>query len=283
VLGDTVIFTKISDNLAGSNSITMTSVEQSEADSNILYAMRADRKLFRSDNCLDLNPVWTDLGSFWPDVLSGTSLATHPSDPGTVYLTAGNNIYKSTTKGTSWVSISGNLPAVHINHVVYYKNANEGLYIGTDAGVYYKDNSTNGWISFNNGLPACAKITELEVYYDNDSVSEDAIRASTYGRGLWTSPTYNNPPSAISETASPGLAIYPNPSHGQITVVCDQPMNSSRLSVITSEGIVVYEQDLQGSEKQMKATFNLSKIQKGVYCVRITAINFTRIAKLIIY
>ena len=282
VLGDTISFTKISDNLSG-NSVAMTAVEQSEADSNILYAMRGDRKLFRSDNCLDPNPTWTDLSSAWPDVLSGTSMEAHPTEPGTLYLTAGSNIYKSVTKGASWVNITGNLPFVHINHVVYYKNAAEGLYIGTDAGAYYKDQSTGGWVSFNNGLPACAKITELEIFYDNGSATLDAIRASTYGRGLWTSPTYDNPPSSVAKTESGSLKIFPNPSHGLIILVREQFTDASHLSVITAEGMVVYEQDFAACNRNVKETIDLSGLSKGVYVIRITSENFTRTGKLVVY
>jgi len=36
----------------------------------------------------------------------------------------------------------------------------------------------------------------MEIYYDNDSVSQDAIRASSYGRGLWGSDMYHAFPHA---------------------------------------------------------------------------------------
>ena len=194
--GGSIHFDKISDDLAGNNSIDMAVLEQSAADSNVLYAARSDNKLFRSDNCLSASPVWTNITSYLPSAFTATSLGAHPTDPNTVYLTEGTKVYKSTTKGTSWTDITGNLPAVHISSIIYYKNASEGLYVGTDAGVYYKDVYTNGWISFSEGLPASARITELEIYYDNDSVSQDNIKASSYGRGLWGSDLYHAPVTA---------------------------------------------------------------------------------------
>ncbi len=194
--GGSIHFDKISDNLAGSNGSDLAVLENSAADSNILYAARSDSKLFRSDNCLNASPVWTDLSSFLPAAVTATSLAAHPTDPNIVYMTFGTKVYKSTTKGTSWTDITGNLPGVHISSIVYYKNADEGLYVGTDAGVYYKDAFTNGWISFSDGLPVNGRITELEIYYDNDSVSQDAINACSYGRGLWGSDLYHAPVTA---------------------------------------------------------------------------------------
>ena len=194
--GAPVNFVKISDNLAGSNSSDMAVVEHSSADSNILFIARSDNKLFRSDNCLDASPSWTDLTGYLPASVTATSIATHPTNPNTVYMTAGTKVYKSINKGNSWTDISGSLPAVHISSIVCYKNANEGLYIGTDAGVYYSDKFTGGWISFSEGLPANGRITELEIYYDNDSVSQDVIKASSYGRGLWGSDMYHAPVTA---------------------------------------------------------------------------------------
>ncbi|TSA24696.1 MAG: hypothetical protein D4R67_11330 [Bacteroidetes bacterium] len=184
-------WTKISNNLGGSNGSNMAVLEQSPVNTDILYAARYDNKLFRTDNCMAASPAWTDLTSFLPTTGTPTDLAAHPTDQNTVYMTMGNNVYKSTNKGQSWTTITGNLPAVHISTIAYYSNASEGLYVGTDAGVYYKDQNTGSWVAFSSGLPANAEVTELEIYYDNDSVSADVIRASTYGRGLWGSDMYS--------------------------------------------------------------------------------------------
>ena len=39
-------------------------------------------------------------------------------------------------------------------------------------------------------------MTEVEIYYDNDSISQDLISASTYGRGFWQSDLYHAGPVA---------------------------------------------------------------------------------------
>ncbi len=192
----TLTWEKISDNLGNSNSAEMCDLGQSAADPNILYASRYDNKFFRTDNALAATPVWYDLTSAKPTTDLITDIATHPTDPNTLYITAGNSVYKSTDRGLNWTDMTDNLPAIHLNAIVYYKNANEGLYVGSEAGVYYRDPTTGGWISFNEGMPHSARVTELEIYYDNDSVSRDALRASTYGRGLWTSDFYQAQPVA---------------------------------------------------------------------------------------
>ena len=194
--GGSISFVKISDNLAGNNGSDLAVLEQSSADSNILYASRSDSKMFRSDDCLSASPHWTDISGFLPAAVTATSLASHPTDPNTIWMTTGTRIYKSANKGNSWTEITDDFPAIHTNSIVYYNNADEGLYLGTDAGVFYRDKHTSGWIKFAEGLPANARITELQIFYDNDSVSQDAIRACSYGRGLWGSDMYHAPVTA---------------------------------------------------------------------------------------
>jgi len=187
---NTPVWQKISDGWGNNVAV----LEQSPANINILYAARYDNRLYRTDNCMDANPNWTELTGSLPVAATPTDLACHPSDPNTVYMTIANGIYKSTDRGVTWTNISGSLPAVHMNTVAYYKNDLEGLYVGTDAGVYYKSSSMPDWLFYSHGLPANARITELEIYYDNDSVSSDVIRGSSYGRGLWGSPLYHTGP-----------------------------------------------------------------------------------------
>ncbi|MFZ4548875.1 MAG: PKD domain-containing protein, partial [Bacteroidales bacterium] len=115
--------------------------------------------------------------------------------------------FKSSDRGLTWEDISGSLPQIHFNSIVYYKNSQEGLYLGSDAGVYYKDKSMDDWMPFNEGMPVSASVRELEIYYDPTSPAGDKIKAGTYGRGLWKSDMYYNMPVA-DFTASP-LIIPP--------------------------------------------------------------------------
>jgi PKD repeat protein len=182
---------KISNNLAGSNSTDLAVLEQSPADTNILYAVRYDNKLFRTDNCNAPAPVWSNLTSYLPTSGTPSDVEASPLDPDIVYITMGKNSYKSTDKGMTWTVISDNLVGIHLNSIAYDKNSQEGLYVGTDAGVYYKDQSTAGWIPFSQGLPANGRVTEVEIYYDPVTVANNRITACTYGRGLWQSDLYH--------------------------------------------------------------------------------------------
>ena len=121
-----------------------------------------------------------------------TDIAIHPTNPNTVWITlsnydSGEKIYRSTDAGATWVNISSGLPNIPANAVVYQEGTSNGIYIGMDAGVYYRDDVLGSWTPFMNALPN-VEITELEIHY-----ATNTITASTYGRGLWRAQLYALP------------------------------------------------------------------------------------------
>jgi len=157
-------------------------IEQSLADVDILYASRGSA-LKRTDNANATTPSWTSCTS--PSGSNITALETNENNANIVYASAGAKVYKSTDKGVNWTDISGTLPNININTVVYRKNSNEELYIGTKNGVFVKNAGMSDWIAFSTGLPV-TDVRELEIYYDTEG-TQDRLKAATYGRGLWQS------------------------------------------------------------------------------------------------
>jgi photosystem II stability/assembly factor-like uncharacterized protein/PKD repeat protein len=193
VSASAVSWTKLTNNLGGSNSYNIRAIEQSEANSSILYFSRWDDKLFRSDNFSNSSPTFTDISSSLPNTnYTPSDIEAHPSNANIVYITLYQDVYKSTDKGLTWTNISGNLPNITLNCIVIdTASSNEALYVGTDAGIYYKDNTLSNWVPFMDGLPVAAKVTELEIYYHSNQALS-AISAATYGRGLWQSDLYSS-------------------------------------------------------------------------------------------
>jgi hypothetical protein len=185
---------KISDNLAGKNDQNMAVLEQSSADFNTLYAARHDGRLFKTGNLLDNEVVWADLTSKLPVPGTPSDIESHPYETETVYLASNRNIYKSVTGGTTWTDISGTLPNISISTIVCDKSSINGIYIGTDAGVYYRDAGMTDWVLYGQGMPVSVRVTELEIYYDRRDRNESRLRASTYGRGLWEIPLAQTDP-----------------------------------------------------------------------------------------
>lgn len=103
---------------------------------------------------------------------------------------ASNKVFKTTNGGTTWTNISAGLPNVPVNCIVYHNNsAQDAIYVGTDIGVFYRDNTT-GWIEFSNGLPR-TEVSDLEIFYPTGR-----LRAATFGRGTWDSDLYSATPAA---------------------------------------------------------------------------------------
>jgi len=191
---NTLSWKKISNNLAGTNDVYVTALEQSPAQPQMLYVSRNDRKLFRTDDFNKSNPVWIDLTSNLPISATPSSLECHPFDPMTVYMTLAGRVFKSSDKGETWTDISGSLPYIAMNTILFDESSVEGLYVGTDAGVYFKDAGMPDWVFYNTNLPLSVEISELDVYYDHLDRSKSRLRASTFGRGLWESPLAESNP-----------------------------------------------------------------------------------------
>ncbi len=199
----TISWTKISNNLANRNDLNFSTLESSPADGNLLFAVRwDDQKLFRTDNLFSSTVVWTDISSSLPVNASPTDLECNPYDANIVYMTLSGKVYKSVNKGGSWVNISGSLPNISLNTIVYDKSSKEGLYVGTDAGVYYKDADMDDWVKYGTSLPVSVGVSELEIYHDSRHRTDSRLRASTFGRGVWEIPLASTstllPPSLLT-------------------------------------------------------------------------------------
>ncbi|MFA6481054.1 MAG: T9SS type A sorting domain-containing protein [Bacteroidales bacterium] len=180
-----VNWTQISSRLANADYMNMAVLEQSPADINILYAAREDGKLFRTDDLLRSHVEWTDISSSLSVPAVPADLECSPYDPATVYMVLNGRVYKSITRGASWKDISGNLPEIYFSTIVLDKTSDEGLYVGSDAGTFYKDAGMTDWVMYGESFPVSVGVTELEIYYDSRTRSGSILRASTYGRGVW--------------------------------------------------------------------------------------------------
>ena len=136
----------------------------------------------------------TDGGSSWSSAGTSTTpityIAVDPTNSQRLYSTnsgyaPNDKVWMSPDAGATWTNYSGTLPNVPVNCIVYQNGTNEGLYIGTDVGVFYTDGSMSDWIPYETGLPNVV-VTELEISYNNNK-----LWAATFGRGLWSSDLYN--------------------------------------------------------------------------------------------
>jgi len=157
------------------------------ANNNYIYASKGGTLYKSIDNGATFSTVTGLPGNYI------TYICTNSSNAQEVYVTvsgfnSGVKVYKSTNAGTSWTNISGALPNIPANCIVYQTgSASNALYVGTDAGVFYRDDVIGNWVPYMNGMPNVV-VDELEIQYNTNT-----IVAATYGRGTWSAPLYALP------------------------------------------------------------------------------------------
>ncbi len=157
----------------------------------------------------------TNGGSTWADITTGlpinwygiSGVVVDPENADRVWVSFGDighygtlaepyngssRILYSADGGTTWTDYSRGLTPLPINVITYEQGTNDGLYVGTDVGVFYTNRNlydaddianpqNTGWVCFRDNLPPCI-VTDLEVNY-----ASNRLRAATYGRGIWES------------------------------------------------------------------------------------------------
>ncbi len=181
-----------------------TFVRTARNNANRIYA--GDNEMSNTTNFTQKVYTTTNKGTNWTEIYSGTNQVpftdlTFNADNGNeMWLCFGG--YDSTLKikysnngGSTWTNVTGSLPNVPVNCIVFDdNNGNPGgaVYIGTDIGVFYRDNNLGDWIPFSNGLPV-VEVTDLEIHN-----AQGLLRAGTYGRGIWETSVYNSCVSSIT-------------------------------------------------------------------------------------
>ncbi len=176
-------------------------VEHSPADENVFYFATAGG-MYRSDNVMADWPTFYNLSGQLPSSGRVMDIEAHPLNPDVVYIVQNMKVFKSVDRGLNWEDISGSLPAVVMNDIAYYDRANiEGLYVASNTGVFFRDENMDDWVDFSDGLPAAILASEVEIFHHTEDPSQDRIRISSYGRGLWGSVPYYYQPSAAFESS----------------------------------------------------------------------------------
>ncbi len=96
----------------------------------------------------------------------------------------GAHVFKTVNQGTIWTDITGNLMDVPVDSLALDPIDATTLYAGTDIGVFVSQDGGTSWAEYGASLPN-VQVTKLRTF-DNGTVRE--LRASTYGRGLWSIP-----------------------------------------------------------------------------------------------
>ncbi len=131
------------------------------------------------------------------------------------------HVWKTTNAGATWTDLTGNLPDSPVNALVVDPEL-PILYAGSDVGVFASSTTSATWTEVGPtsgpGLLPNVAVTALGIF---DSGSQELLRASTYGRGVWQYPLLATPSYLLSISNSP-LTIFSGqvvPLEGTATAV----------------------------------------------------------------
>jgi photosystem II stability/assembly factor-like uncharacterized protein len=231
------------------------------SNSDVIYAARQDL-VQRSD---DGGFTWADISGGLPNQ-TPTSFAVDPTDPMHVYVSfsgygAGNKLFASNNGGQNWSNYSMNLPNIPVNSVVYEPGTNNGLYVGTDMGVFYTNDYFSNWLPYGQGLPNVV-VNELEI-----NMAAGKVRAATFGRGLWESDLFTSPVGIANTDAPHPPRLVPIDQEGRFALVPNADERFTGAEVMDALGRNVRSLTLNPGARSV---IDLSGNAPGVYLVSIT-------------
>jgi photosystem II stability/assembly factor-like uncharacterized protein len=189
------------------------SMAYAKFSSGTFYVAFSPQSFYRSDDINSAAPSFTQITTF--PFNSGEQikqLETYDRDANIIYvLTNQSRILRSNDKGNNWISLNKNLPNnTIIKFLLNQKVTDSSMYACTAFGVYYRNRIIGNWVSFAQGLPTTAQISDMEIM--SDGTTKSRLHISTYGRGIWQTDLYK------SATTAPIADFVIQPSSAQSCV-----------------------------------------------------------------
>ncbi len=165
-----------------SNGQSIVEFEVAESNTQYLYITNG-AQIWKTSNG---GTTYTNITS--PINTSGASIQNitiSPYDENMVWIclsgySLNNKVWFTADAGVTWTNISYGLPNIPANAIKAVSNTGNNLvFVGMDAGVYYRHDYSNGWQPYFSALPL-APISDFELFE-----STMTLRAATYGRGVW--------------------------------------------------------------------------------------------------
>tara|TARA_B100000949_G_scaffold87860_2_gene78293 strand:+ start:77 stop:2563 length:2487 start_codon:yes stop_codon:yes gene_type:complete len=243
---------------------TITSINVSSEDSNLIYVGTDDGNVWRTD---DGGANWLNLSAGLPnrwvtkvetEYTSGFEDNVYVTFSGYRYGESLGHVFYSEDRGNSWQDITTNLPDLPINDLEYYPSVFGTVFIATDAGVFYTSFPGGDWIPLDVGLPT-VPVTDLYA----DDTAPFYLYAGTYGRSIYRALIQEV---GVEEFDATIFSVYPNPSKERITIETKFSMEGD-ITLYSSLGTQVLFENFSGKSK----TFSVSHLQSGLYFVTLSS------------
>ncbi|MDQ3049223.1 MAG: glycosyl hydrolase, partial [Bacteroidota bacterium] len=129
------------------NSSGLTCLAVSKSNPLYIYASNGTTIYKTADG----GTTWNNLSAPGANYIS--YIAVSESDPNKVWITRsgytdGQKVYKSIDGALTWTNLSGSLPNIPANCIVNQAGTSDGVYVGTDVGIYYVDNTLSSWMPY---------------------------------------------------------------------------------------------------------------------------------------
>lgn len=176
------------------------------SDNNIVYC-RAGNIIMKS---IDGGLNWTNVSP--TSIIAGQNIshmAIDAANPSNLWVTFGGKqsvvkVGKSTNGGATWTNYSGtSLPSYHINCIVAQMGTNGDVYIGTETGVYYRNNNLSDWVAYNTNLPLATHVNWIKINYAKAKIR---IAGQT---GIWES-DLNSVSAPVAHPTTPTFNVQVN-------------------------------------------------------------------------
>jgi photosystem II stability/assembly factor-like uncharacterized protein len=169
----------------------INAITVAEGDGNRIWVGHNNGEVWRTTNGLAAEPAWSRVGQ---GVLPGRRVQrifVDRDDPHRVIVAVtgfvANNLWQTNDGGTTWRSITSNLPQAPVFDVKRHPRNPAWLYVATSVGVFTTEDGGATWSTTNEG-PANIRVREL--FWLDDAT----LGAATYGRGMYKVAVANSGP-----------------------------------------------------------------------------------------
>ena len=190
---------------------TIVAFSESPLDPNLLYVGTDDGLIQKTT---DGGTTWSAIDAFpgLPERSYVNMVLASAHDANVVYACFNHHkygdfkpyVYKSTDGGTTWTSISANLPERGSSYAIAEDHIDAKLlFVGTEFGAFFSNDSGSHWHRLKAGLPTAA-VRDIAIQQ-----REDDLVLGTFGRGFYVLDDYSPLRSLTAEFLTQEGALFP--------------------------------------------------------------------------
>ncbi len=236
-------------------------------------------RVTNADNNTLTSVVWQDItGSGFVGTISDVEFGQSENE---IFVTFSNynvtSVWFSADAGVTWMNKEGNFPDIPVKCILQNPlKPNEEVIIGTELGVWYTNTFNTAspvWNQSYNGM-SNVKVTDLDLRDDN------AVYASTYGRGIFSGQFTAATLANVSFENKIGIKIYPNPTTDLLNISVQGYTGELLVRVVDVNGKEVYSQNIK--DFSTEKALSLKGLQSGIYILNLKGENISDSRKIIL-